>query len=352
MASNTSRNDNPMGTTGFAFVEFCSPTPEYQINQLRQLGFQLTARHRTKKIELYEQGSILFFINIEPGFATTFASIHGPGVCSIGFMLENALRAQQLLMNLKAPFLTEKPSGLLSDQLPILQGVGESLIYLVDEGSFSEILAHDFIRVDAEVTAPTGLTYIDHLTHNLVRGDMDIWVDYYHTYFNFKQIRYFDIKGAHTGLVSRAMASPDGHIRIPLNEGTEEASQIEEFLREFNGAGIQHIALGTNDIYSTIENMRQNGLKFLAVPNTYYEALPKRIPWQQEDLKRMQKNAILIDDDGLEENGLLLQIFTETMLGPVFFEIIQRKGNQGFGEGNFQALFNAIEQDQMQRGVL
>jgi 4-hydroxyphenylpyruvate dioxygenase len=193
---------------------------------------------------------------------------------------------------------------------------------------------------------------IDHLTHNVYRGNMDKWANFYESIFNFHEIRFFDIKGQATGLISRALSSPCGKIKIPLNESKDDISQIEEFLHEYHGEGIQHIALSTETIYDTIHQMRQNGIQFLDVPDTYYDMIQNRIPWHQEPLEKLREERLLIDGESDPSHGLLLQLFTQNIFGPVFFEIIQRKGNQGFGEGNFTALFEAIERDQMRRGVL
>jgi 4-hydroxyphenylpyruvate dioxygenase len=238
--------------------------------------------------------------------------------------------------------------------IPAIEGIGGSNLYLVDRYGAQAIYDVDFKPIDgAPQRVPgLGLSYIDHLTHNVNRGQMDTWAGFYERIFNFRQIRYFDIEGAQTGLFSRAMTSPDGKIRIPLTESQDEHSQIEEFLRDYKGEGIQHIALGTDDIFHAVEAMREEGVKFQDTPETYYEQLEARVPGHGESLQRLRADRILIDGAPTEGQGLLLQIFTENMIGPIFFEIIQRKGNEGFGEGNFQALFESIERDQMKRGVL
>jgi 4-hydroxyphenylpyruvate dioxygenase len=238
--------------------------------------------------------------------------------------------------------------------LSAIQGVGSSIIYFINDAELTQFFEAEFDFIAGIDPKPfgTGLTYIDHLTHNVKRGHMDEWAGFYERIFNFKEIRYFNIKGKMTGLLSRAMTSPCGKIRIPINESSDDKSQIEEFITTFNGEGIQHIALGTDDIYHSVDVMSRNGIDFLNTPDVYFDMLQQRLPWHKENPEKLRELKILIDGDKTPDNGLLLQIFTENMLGPVFFEIIQRKGNEGFGEGNFQALFEAIERDQMQRGKL
>lgn len=343
-----------MDTDGFEFVEFAAPDPRILERDFQQMGFIPTAVHRTKKITLYQQGDINFIINAEPDSqAAQFAKQHGAGACAMGFRVKNADKAFKQVLELGAqPFEQKIGHGEL--KIPAIHGIGGTVIYLIDRYGKNTIYQHDFkpLPTITNSYSPCGLTYIDHLTHNVQRGQMDFWADFYIRLFNFRQIRYFDIQGQKTGLMSRALASPCGKIKIPLNEAKDDKSQIEEFLHEFHGEGIQHIALGTDQIYDSVEALQKNGLKFLAVPDTYYEVIEQRVPDHQEDLARMTKDRILIDGAPQKNEGLLLQIFTENMLGPVFFEIIQRKGNEGFGEGNFQALFEAIERDQIKRGVL
>jgi 4-hydroxyphenylpyruvate dioxygenase len=210
----------------------------------------------------------------------------------------------------------------------------------------------DFRSITPQPLQPAGLLHIDHLTHNVHRGNMDKWTSFYETMFNFREIRYFDIEGKKTGLFSRALASPCGKIRIPINESQDDKSQIEEYLREYRGEGIQHIALATDDIYRTVDVLRERGITFQDTPETYYEGVDARVSGHQEDLAELRGRRILIDGNGVNDEGVLLQIFTANVIGPIFFEIIQRKGNQGFGEGNFQALFESIELEQIRRGVI
>jgi len=350
---------NPMGTRGFEFVEFASPDPTALDRTFRLLGFTPIAVHRSKKVTLYRQGDINFILNAEPeGFPAEFAGVHGPGVCAIAIRVDDAPAALRRAQALGGKVSLSHP-GPMEVTLPSVEGIGGSRIFFVDRfGRDGSIYDIDFRMLpDAERhPAGAGLTGLDHLTNNVFRGRMDFWAGFYERFFNFREIRYFDIEGKLTGLKSRAMTSPDGNIRIPINESSDDKSQIEEYLRAYKGEGIQHIALSTDDIYATVEHLRANGVKLMAPPPaTYYEMLDQRLPNHGEDVARLQSLGILLDGspthDG-EKGGLLLQIFTETMVGPIFFEIIQRKGDQGFGEGNFRALFESIERDQVRRGVL
>jgi 4-hydroxyphenylpyruvate dioxygenase len=344
---------NPMGTDGFEFIEYTAPDPIALGHLFETLGFAAVARHRSKKVTLYRQGDVNFIVNAEPdSFAQAFARVHGPSVCAIAFRVRDAAAAFRRAVDLGArPF--DGRVGPMELNIPAIQGIGGSVIYLVDRYGERTIYDVDFVPVPAAAVgadAGTGITMIDHLTHNVHRGRMDEWSDYYARLFNFREIRYFDIEGKLTGLKSRAMTSPCGKIRIPINESVDDKSQIEEYLAAYHGEGIQHIALGTADIHRTVELLGARGVKFLDVPDAYYELLDQRLPNHGEDVARLQRNKILLD--GSPNGGLLLQIFTETVIGPIFFELIQRKGDEGFGEGNFRALFESIELDQIRRGVL
>jgi 4-hydroxyphenylpyruvate dioxygenase len=243
--------------------------------------------------------------------------------------------------------------GPMELNIPAIEGIGGSLIYLVDRYGEQTIYDVDFVPLVSDKALPgVGLAEIDHLTHNVHRGRMALWAEFYERLFNFREIRYFDIEGKRTGLKSKAMTSPCGKIRIPINESADDKSQIAEYLEAYHGEGIQHIALAARDIYQTVEELRRRGVHFMAVPETYYEAVDTRLPGHGEDLARLRRDQILIDGAPAQGQGLLLQIFTETVIGPIFFEIIERKGNDGFGEGNFRALFESIERDQIRRGVL
>lgn len=347
--------DNPMGIAGFEFVEFAAPKGEgaRMREYLEAMGFSAVARHKDRDITLFRQGGINFLLNqTEDSFASDFAHKHGPSAC--GFAINFSLPADDVLAHVTGnggEAIDFKPESKAVDA-PVIKGIGDCMLYLVDANNTD--LYQDFELIEGADPHPKGfgLTFIDHLTHNLFLGNMQKWSDYYEKLFNFREIRYFDIKGAKTGLLSKAMTAPDGIVRIPLNESSDEKSQINEYLRDYKGEGIQHIALFTNDIYDTIESMHAAGVKFLDTPDTYFDVIDARVPDHGEDVERLRRNSILIDADPATKQQKLLQIFTQNAFGPIFFEIIQRKGNEGFGEGNFQALFESIERDQMKRGVL
>lgn len=348
--------ENPMGTDGFEFVEYAAPDPESLRNLFENMGFPAVARHRSKNVTLHKQGDIHFIINAEPdSFAQSFAREHGPCACAMAFRVKDASFAYERALSLGAkPCKTDvRPMEL---NIPAIEGIGGSRIYLVDRYGDNSIYDVDFIfepNWQEKMKAfDSGLTYIDHLTHNVMRGEMDTWAGFYERLFNFREIRYFDIEGKLTGLVSRAMTSPCGKIRIPINESQDDKSQIEEYLREYKGEGIQHIALGSDNIYATVDTLRGRSIPFQDTPDTYYDGIDARVAGHAEPLEELRKRRILIDGAPTQGQGLLLQIFTQTVIGPIFFEIIQRKGNEGFGEGNFKALFESIELDQIRRGVL
>jgi 4-hydroxyphenylpyruvate dioxygenase len=304
----------------------------------------------------FRQGDINFILNMEPqGQPAEFREVHGPSANAMAFRVKDAAKALKLAVERGAAPVSG-PVGPMELNIPAIEGIGGSNLYLVDRYGAHEIYDVDFTPIEGAAEAAEansrGLTYIDHLTHNVFRGNMAKWAEFYERIFNFREIRYFDIEGAQTGLFSKAMTSPCGKIRIPLNESQDEHSQIEEFLRDYKGEGIQHVALGTDDIFQSVEAMRERGVKFQNSPDTYYEQLDARVPGHGENLQRLKADKILLDGAPTEGQGLLLQIFTENMIGPIFFELIQRKGNEGFGEGNFKALFESIELDQMRRGVL
>ena len=359
--------DNPMGTDGFEFIEYAAPDPVAMGRAFEAMGFKPVARHRHKNVLLYRQGTINFLINAEPdSFAQRFARQHGPSVCAIAFRVHDAKAAYERAVSLGAWGYAGK-AGPGELNIPAIKGIGDSLIYFVDRwrgkggaqpGDIGNI---GFFDVDFEalpgVSAQEalhpfghGLTYIDHLTHNVHRGRMGEWADFYERLFNFREIRYFDIEGQVTGVKSKAMTSPCGKIRIPINEeGKENPGQIQEYLDMYKGEGIQHIAMGSDDLYQSVDGLRASGVRLLDTIDTYYELVDKRIPGHGEPLEELHKRKILIDG---KKDALLLQIFSENQLGPIFFEFIQRKGDDGFGNGNFKALFESIELDQIRRGVL
>src|ERR1043165_7247780 len=345
--------DNPMGTDGFEFVEYTGPDIEALGRLFQSMGFANVARHRSKAVTLYKQGDVNFILNAEPeSFAQAFARLHGPSVCAIAFRVKDAAAAYERAIELGAKPVHGK-LGPMELNIPAIEGIGGSIIYLVDRYGDRTIYDVDFHPLVAErVPEGVGLIAIDHLTHNVHRGRMALWAEFYERLFNFREIRYFDIEGQLTGLKSKAMTSPDGKIRIPINESADDKSQIAEYLEAYHGEGIQHIALGTGEIYRTVEALRERGVGFMSVPETYYDAVDARLPGHGEGLAGLRGDRILIDGAPAQGQGLLLQIFTDTVIGPIFFEIIQRKGNEGFGEGNFRALFESIERDQIRRGVL
>jgi 4-hydroxyphenylpyruvate dioxygenase len=349
--------ENPMGTDGFEFVEYTAPDTAQLRDLFTKMGFPAVAKHKRKDVTLHRQGEINFIINAEPGsHAAQYARDHGPSACAMAFRVKDAKAALDRAVRLGAtPVTVDVGKGEMD--IPAIEGIGGSLLFFVDQyrekGSIYEV-DFDFFPDWHERMAnlDSRLTYIDHLTHNVQRGRMSVWADFYERLFNFREIRYFDIEGKVTGLFSKAMTSPCGQIRIPLNESQDDKSQIEEFLREYKGEGIQHIALGTSDIYEAVDIIKARGIPFQDTPDTYYEMLPARILGHEESIPELEKRGILMDGAPTEGQGLLLQIFTQNVIGPIFFEIIQRKGNEGFGEGNFKALFESIELDQMRRGVL
>jgi 4-hydroxyphenylpyruvate dioxygenase len=343
------QHENPLGLDGFEFVEFTSPDPEALAGLFTRLGFTHSGNHRQRNVRHYAQGDINFLLNMEPaGHAADFRGAHGPSASAMAFRVKDAKQAFAMAVERGAtPVQGEF-------DLPAIEGIGGSYLYLVDRYGSETIYDSDFDPVPRATRNDNaaGLHTLDHLTHNVRRGRMDYWAKFYERIFNFRQIRYFDIEGQQTALVSRAMTAPDDKIRIPLNESQDEHSQIEEFLREYKGEGIQHLALATDDIFATVDQLRANGIKFQDSPDTYFDMIDQRLPGHGHSVAEMRKRKILIDGSPETGEGLLLQIFTENMIGPIFFEIIQRKGNQGFGEGNFKALFESIELDQIRRGVL
>ncbi len=342
--------ENPLGTDGFAFVEYTGE-PEALDKLFRDFGFTPIAKHKKRDVILYRQGGVNFLLNRETsGQAAAFQKVHTTGASAMGFKVKDANKAYKDALKRGAEDAGNH-GGSMGPSVPAIKGIGGCLIYFIDN---QNIYAEDFTPLPGVDQNPKGVgfTYIDHLTHNVIRGNMDKWAKFYEDIFNFREIRYFDIEGKLTGLKSKAMTSPCGKIRIPLNESSDDKSQIAEFLKRYNGEGIQHIALGTNDIYKTVELMSAQGVPFQKTPDTYYELLDKRVPGHGENVARLKELQILMDGAPTEGQGLLLQIFTKDAIGPIFFEIIQRKGNEGFGEGNFKALFESIELDQIRRGVL
>ena len=351
--------ENPLGTDGFEFVEFTSPDPDALATYFRQLGFTAVSKHRSKNVIRFKQGDINFILNMEPvGQAAEFRQQRGPSANAMAFRVKDAAHAFREAVARGAEAV-DSPIGTMELDIPAIKGIGGAFIYLVDRYGAQSIYDVDFKPIpgaaEEEAINSTGLTYLDHLTHNVFRGKMDVWADYYERIFNFREIRYFDIEGKVSGLFSKAMTSPCGKIRIPLNESKGEegkTDQIEEFLQRYKGEGIQHIAMGSSDLLTTVDQLRARGVELQDTIDTYFDLIDTRLPGHGHDVEALRQRKILIDGAPSEGQGLLLQIFGKDAVGPIFFEFIQRKGNEGFGEGNFKALFESIELDQIRRGVL
>ncbi len=349
--------ENPLGTDGFEFVEYTAPDTAELGRLFETMGFTLLARHRSKDVRLYRQGNINFIVNAEPNsLAQNFARQHGPSACAMAFRVKDAARALRSAVAAGAKEV-RGAIGPMELNIPAIEGIGGSLIYLVDRYDSPTIYDIDFVLEPGVPRFPpgAGLAEIDHLTHNVGKGRMDYFYDFYRRVFNFREQQFFDISGEYTGLTSRALSAPCGKIRIPINEskfeaGSGQLDQIQEFIEQYHGEGIQHVALRTNDILKSWDALRANGLKFMTPPpDTYYELLEERIPGHGRQIEELQKRGILLDGVG---GKYLLQIFTQTLIGPIFFEIIERQGDEGFGQGNFRALFVSMERDQLRRGVL
>jgi 4-hydroxyphenylpyruvate dioxygenase len=349
--------ENPIGTDGFEFVEYTSPDPEGLKAYFERLGFTAVAKHRSKNVLRFKQGDINFIVNMEPvGQPAEFRAVHGPSANAMAFRVRDARHAFEEAVRRGAKPM-DSPIGPMELDIPCIEGIGGAYVYLVDRYGAQSIYDVDFRPIPGanEAANSVGLTYLDHLTHNVFRGNMKTWADYYERIFNFREIRYFDIEGKVSGLFSKAMTSPCGKIRIPLNEskGVDgKVDQIEEFLQKYKGEGIQHIALGSDDLLATVDKLYARGVALQDTIDTYYDLIDKRLPGHSENVEELRKRKILIDGAPSEGQGLLLQIFSKEAIGPIFFEFIQRKGNEGFGEGNFKALFESIELDQIRRGVL
>ncbi len=345
---------NPAGTDGFEFVEFASPDVDSLRALFTRMGYTHTATHKTKAIELWQQGDITYVINNEPNsHARNFVEEHGPCAPSMAWRVVDAQHAFEHAIA-KGAKAYHGPGKTMD--VPAIVGIGGSLIYFIDQYYDTNPYNAEFDWVHDAHPAGVGFYYLDHLTHNVHKGNMDVWFKFYGDLFGFKEIRFFDIAGKFTGLLSRALTSPCGRIRIPINEDRGETGQIVEYLKRYNGEGIQHIAVGARDLYEATDTIAENGVKFMPKPpSTYYDLSYDRVQGHDEPIDRMAKHGILIDGEGVVDGGetrILLQIFSKTCVGPIFFEFIQRKGDDGFGEGNFKALFESIEADQIARGVL
>lgn len=346
--------ENPAGTDGFEFVEFAHPEPEVLQELFKKMGYVHTANHKTKAIELWQQGDITYVLNMEPGgHAARFIEEHGPCAPSMAWRVVDADHALKHAVSQGAEEYTGPGKTI---DVPAIVGIGGSLIYFVDQYYEANPYNAEFDWIGDAHPHGVGFFYLDHLTHNVHKGNMDKWFKFYGNMFNFKEIRFFDIEGKFSGLLSRALTSPCGRIRIPINEDRGETGQIVEYLKRYNGEGIQHIAVGTSDIYESTDEIARRGIRFMPKPPaSYYDLSYERVVGHDEPKDRMMENGILIDGEGVVDGGetrILLQIFSKTVIGPIFFEFIQRKGDDGFGEGNFKALFESIEADQIERGVL
>lgn len=347
-------DDNPVGTDGFEFVEFSHPEPEALRALFAQMGYAHVATHKTRQIELWQQGDITYVLNAEPGsFAAKFVEEHGPCAPSMGWRVVDA---QHAFDHAVAKGAEPYEGNDKTMDVPAIKGIGGSLIYFIDQYYETSPYNEDFNWIAQSKPRGVGFYYLDHLTHNVFKGNMDKWFGFYGDLFNFREIRFFDIQGKFTGLFSRALTSPCGRIRIPINEDRGETGQIVAYLKKYNGEGIQHIAVGSHDIYDATDAIAAKGVKFMpGPPETYYKMSYDRVKGHDEPLDRMKTHGILIDGEGVVDGGetrILLQIFSKTVIGPIFFEFIQRKGDDGFGEGNFKALFESIEQEQIDNGEL
>ncbi len=344
--------ENPAGTDGFEFVEFAHPDPQELRDLFTKMGYQHTATHKTKAIEIWQQGDITYVINAEPGtHAAAFIEEHGPCAPSMAWRVVDAEHAfQHAVAKGAEPY--EGPGRTMD--VPAIKGIGGSLIYFIDQYYDTSPYNEEFDWVAKAHPEGAGFYYLDHLTHNVFKGNMDVWFRFYGDLFNFKEIRFFDIEGKYTGLFSRALTSPCGKIRIPINEDRGETGQIVNYLKKYNGEGIQHIAVGARDIYDATDTISENGIQFMpGPPKKYYDLSFERVQGHEEPVDRMKKHGILIDGEGVVDGGetkILLQIFSKTVIGPIFFEFIQRKGDDGFGEGNFKALFESIEAEEIANG--
>jgi 4-hydroxyphenylpyruvate dioxygenase len=350
----TISENNPAGTDGFEFVEFSHPQPQELRDLFAKMGYTHTATHKSKAIELWQQGDITYVLNAEAGsFADRFVQDHGPCAPSMGWRVVNAQHAFDHAVACGAELYVGEDKTM---DVPAIVGIGGSLIYFVENYWATSPYNEEFDWIARANPAGVGFHYLDHLTHNVFKGNMDKWFKFYGDLFNFREIRFFDIEGKFTGLRSRALTSPCGRIRIPINEDRGETGQIVAYLKKYKGEGIQHIAVGARDIYSATDAIAENGVKFMpGPPDAYYNLSQTRVVDHEEPLDRLKKHGILIDGEGVVDGGetrILLQIFSKTVIGPIFFEFIQRKGDDGFGEGNFKALFESIEQEQIDAGEL
>lgn len=341
--------ENPCGLVGIEFLEFATNEPEKLEKVFLSFGFQKIGQHKTKNVQLFRQGDINFIINNEKNsFSDDFKTKHGSSICAMALRTKiPAAKAQEVAISRGAKKYENQQGD--AGYFPSIYGIGDLVVYFIDKHGTSNIYDDDFNYVGPKEVKGLGFTKIDHMTNNVPRNEMQKWCDYYEKVFNFKEKRFFDIKGKKTGLISKVMMAPEGIFCIPINEPTDDKSQIQEYIEEYKGSGIQHVALLTDKIIDSISQVRDHGVRFLDAPDTYFDLIPTRVPGVKEPISKLKELRVLVDGD---ERGYLLQIFTENLCGPIFFEVIDRKGHDGFGDGNFQALFDAIEMDQQRRGVL
>lgn len=343
---------NPCGIDGVEFIEFASTETTFFDTLFARWGFTSVARNADKAVQLFRQNKINFVTNCEPGtFAHQFAQQHGPSISATGFRFKNAKEAFKIAVERGARPYTGDAKTKAYHDLPAVYGIGDSLIYFVDDQNAAQLYQQAFaVGYDQPRPKGFGFEMVDHFTNNVPVGEMQKWCDFYTQVFGFRETRFFDVRGEKTGLISKVMRSPCSKFAVPINEPTDKKSQIQEYLNEYKGSGIQHLAMITKDILVTLKDLQAKEVEFLTPPpTTYYQMLSQRVPNITEDLQRLEKNAVLVDGD---HDGYLLQIFSKNIIGPIFFEVIQRKNHHEFGEGNFQALFDAIERDQSERGYL
>ncbi len=347
-------NKNPLNLNGIDFIEFSSSSPETLHKLFIEFGFSKIAKHKDKNIDLYAQGGITFLLNYEKtSLGYKFQSEHGPSISAMGWRFKDSQQAHDLALNRGAE---ECSSGDYQTQsggfVPAVQGIGGSLIYFIEPDADQNFTyaRFGFEKLQDPVLVPDkGFLLVDHLTNNVYKGTMEKWASFYKDIFGFVEVRYFDIKGEKTGLTSYALRSPCGQFCIPINEANEAKSQINEYLDDYKGPGVQHLAFLTNDLINSMNQLKGTSIEMLDIDPEYYKSVFNRVPNVKEDKSKIEELNILVDGD---KEGYLLQIFTKNLVGPIFIELIQRANHLSFGEGNFQALFDSIERDQMRRGTL
>ncbi len=344
--------ENPLGLRGIEFIQFTALKPEHVHRTLKSLGFSRLMERADRTQFYYQQHDIHVLVDhAESGFERAFAEQHGPSICAMGWRFEDPDAAYKEALRRGARAFEPGNIGAPSLKFPAIYGIGDSILYFLGSGDIPSLLeGQGFAMMAMPERVPSkGFLRIDHLTNNVYKNTMSYWADFYKNIFGFVEVRYFDIKGEKTGLTSYALRSPDGSFSIPINEGNESKSQIEEYLRDYRGPGVQHLALLSDDLLTSVEQLAGTGIETLDIMPEYYEEAFRRVPDVTEDRERIKTLQVLVDGD---PEGYLLQIFTQNLFGPIFIEMIQRKNHHAFGEGNFTALFQSIERDQERRGVL